>query len=393
MAISKLTVNARAGSLRQCLEGVRTYESFVPAPLPPQPPLVVDEDMLRVLVDAHRALAELEGVMSALAQRRTVLSHLMQLEALSSCRIEGSAVTQEDLWDPRLDSEKDDKIGEVLDLLQATVDAINVIKTPNRPLTLAMFCVAHAVLMRRHPDKSPGAFRQKQAWITSVKGAGQKPIFVPPAVDDMQKALADLERFWSEGTAMDPLIKAALIHYQFETIHPFIDGNGRVGRLLVCLYLMQTGVITLPLLPLTYALNLNRRDYYDALTAVREKGDFQDWVKFFLEMTTIAAQNALQTVRQLESLHRKNVARIEAQATRPEQRRKWLEFLAYLEKQPVVELKQAAHDLQVTFPTISKLAAEFVSLGLLKETTGKKRDRLFSYMEILTILRKDDRPL
>ena len=202
----------------------------------------------------------------------------------------------------------------------------------------------------------------------------------------MQNAMSDLEKYINETDQTDPLIKIALIHYQFETIHPFLDGNGRIGRLMVNLFLKENQLLSYPTLYISYFLKRNRIEYYDRLTEVREKGNFEQWIKFFLQGIYESAEDSIKTIDALEALHNKYLAAIAAVDTRTGILKK---LFAYLEQTPIIDIKKTAIALGSAYNTTSTAVKKLIELGVLAQVDNSKRERSFAYEEYLAILRKD----
>jgi len=205
-------------------------------------------------------------------------------------------------------------------------------------------------------------------------------------VQDMEKAMTDLERYMNENNEYDPLIRVALIHYQFETIHPFLDGNGRIGRLLILLYLMEQKMLCKPVVYISYFLKKNQVEYYDRISEVRRKGNYEQWVKFFLEAVSKAAADSMESIQQLSALHDRNLALL------PETRRGRNNVRAvfdYIEQHPIIDIKRTAAELDISYNTAASAVKKLVELGILQETTNAARNRVFAYEEYLAILRKD----
>ena len=198
--------------------------------------------------------------------------------------------------------------------------------------------------------------------------------------------MSDLERYMNENVEYDPLIRAALIHYQFETIHPFLDGNGRIGRLLILLYLMEQKVLSKPVIYISYFLKKNQVEYYDRISEVRRSGNFEQWIKFFLEAVSKAATDSLESIRQLSILHDKNIARLPISNRKKDNLRAVFE---YIEQYPIIDIKRTAKELGISYNTAAMVVKKLVELGILQETTNRARNRVFAYEEYLDILRKD----
>lgn len=387
----------RSGQLRQNLSGNQAYFSFLPAPLPPAPAIKVDSDMEVLLRKIHIGIGYLKGLETFIPNKEFFQLINIRKEALFSSQVEGSQATLDDLFDSTIDENANRDISDVIDNVHAVSFAVKKILDPNSlPLCMRLLREAHEVLLThsRGRDKNPGQFRSSQNWIGPTGCTLTTASYVPPNLDDMNKALSDLENFiHSDNPQMNPFIKVALIHYQFETIHPFLDGNGRIGRLLILLYLIHAGVLASPLLYISYFLKLHRSEYYDLMMNVRQYGNYEEWVKFFLKATDAAITDTTNSIQQLCSLHSKNHQKILDSTSRVSTQNRWMKFLSYLEHNPIIEIKLTAQKLDLSFPTTSKLVMSFLDLGILKEVTGRHRSRVFAYDDYLTILRKDSTPL
>jgi Fic family protein len=299
-----------AGKFNKNLSSDAAYESFSPAPLPPNPPLQLDADSLNLLIAANKSVALLEGLSSRIPNVNLLISMYVRKEALMSSQIEGTQATLEDVLDPLIDENANRDVAEVINYIKATDFSIARLK--ELPLCNRLIKETHAVLMEgsRGQEKNPGEFRYSQNWIGGQGSTLKNARFIPPAPEDMTQAISDLEKYINGDDELDVLIRVALIHYQFETIHPFLDGNGRVGRLLITLYLMEKGVLTTPALYISYFLKKNRIEYYDRLSEVRRNGNYEQWVKFFLQAIYESAEDATLTIDKLTVLHDKNIATI-----------------------------------------------------------------------------------
>ena len=389
----------RSGQLRQNLFGDQAYFSFLPTPLPPNPPIEVDAETSALLRKIHTDIGFLKGKESS-SDLSLFLAMYVRKEALFSSQIEGTQAILDDILDPTIDKNANRDVTEVIDNVQAVFFAVKHIQDPSTsalPLCMRLLRETHKMLLTRcrGRDKNPGEFRSSQNWIGPTGCSLTTGFYVPPNLEDMNQALSDLEKFFYQETPyLDPLIKSALIHYQFETIHPFLDGNGRIGRLLILLYLIHAGVLTSPLLYISYFLKLHRADYYDHMMAVRRDGDYETWVKFFLKATNAALTDTISSIQKLCDLHEINHQKIcNASTTRKSTQQRWLNFLTYLEHNPIIEIKTTAKQFEMSFPTASKLIMKFVEFGILQETTGRHRSRAFAYESYLSILRKNGEPL
>lgn len=375
----------RAGFYKSNLSGKMAYKSFVPNPLPPVPPIELTEDIVNLLVKANTQLAILESIASRIPKVELFISMVVRKEALMSSQIEGTQATLEDVLDPTLDANTNRNVADVINYIKATEYAINRLHT--LPLSNRLIKETHAVLMKgvRGQEKSPGEFRYSQNWIGGQGSTLKNTRYIPPSPDDMVDAMYDLEKYINAEDELDPLIRAALIHYQFETIHPFLDGNGHVGRLLITLFLMEQKVLTTPALYISYFLKKNRVEYYARMTEVRTKGNYEQWIKFFLQAVMESAEDAIATIDRLIILHDANVVLI-SQMGRAS--KNVMLVFNYLESNPIIEIRKTAETLGVTFNTVSSAVNRLVDAGILTHTSNNNRNRTFAYEAYLNLLRK-----
>jgi Fic family protein len=291
----------------------------------------------------------------------------------------------EDVLDPLIDKNANRNVAEVINYIKATEFAIARLK--ELPLCNRLIKEAHAVLMAgtRGQEKSPGEFRYSQNWIGGHSSTLKNARFIPPTPEDMVKAMSDLEKYINGDDELDVLICTALIHYQFETIHPFLDGNGRIGRLLITLYLMAKGVLSTPALYISYFLKKNRIEYYDRLSEVRRNGNYEQWVKFFLQAIYESAEDATIAIDNLTVLHDKNIASIKGMGRAAKTATR---LFSYLEENPIIEIRKTADALDTTFKTIADSVRRLCDMGILTQSSGEQRNRIFSYTAYLDILRK-----
>ncbi len=378
-------MNNRAGHLRTNLSGEMAYQSFVPTPLPPSPSIEMTEDMLNLLIRANSQLAVLEDVATRIPNVNLFVSMYVRKEALMSSQIEGTQATLEDVLDPMIESNTNRNVADVVNYIKATEFAVN--RLNDLPLCNRLLKETHAVLMEgvRGQEKNPGEFRHSQNWIGGQGSTLRNARYIPPCPDDMIEAMSDLEKYINADDQMDVLIRTALIHYQFETIHPFLDGNGRVGRLLITLFLMEQKVLTTPALYISYFLKKNRVEYYDRMTEVREKGNYEQWVKFFLQALTESAEDATSTIDELIALHEKNIDVI---AKMGRSAKNAMLVFEYLEANPIIEIGKTAESLGMAFNTVSGAVKRLADAGILKQSAKVSRNRTFSYEDYLEILRK-----
>ena len=375
----------RSGKYIENMTGEAMYKSFQPSALPPEPPLDINECLLKKLVEANRQLAQLDTASQLIPDIDLFVSMYVRKEALMSSQIEGTQCTLEDILDPQLDASANADVSEVINYVKAARFALKRLET--LPICSRLLRETHAVLMEgvRGQEKNPGEFRRSQNWIGPAGSSLKNARYIPPNVEDMEIAMSDLEKYINESDKYDPLIQAALIHYQFETIHPFLDGNGRIGRLLILLYLMEKKLLSKPVIYVSYFLKMNQIEYYDRISEVRRNGNYEQWVGFFLEAVASAAQDALESVGKLSALHEKNISRLPKSNRRKDNVR---ELFDYLEQHPIIDIKQTAAALGLSYNTVSAAVKKLMELGILKETTNAARNRVFAYEEYLEILKQ-----
>ncbi len=377
----------RAGTFVSNLSGEMAYHSFRPAPLPPNPPIALSAELMAKLIDANRKLAVLDGLSLRIPDMDLFVSMYVRKEALLSSQIEGTQCTLDDILNPLLAENTNRNVSDVVNYIKATDFALSRLK--ELPLCNRLIRETHAVLMSgvRGQEKSPGEFRYSQNWIGGQGSTLRNARYIPPNPEDMQTAMSDLEKYMHSEDTLDPLVQAALIHYQFETTHPFLDGNGRVGRLLITLFLMEKGILSHPALYISYFLKLNRTEYYDRMTQVRKTGDYEQWILFFLEALADSADDGIRTIDRLTALHQESMKQFEGLPKR--QMANVLKLFAYIEKNPIIEITKTAASLGISYNTTSKLVSLFVTQGILQQTNQSGKAKVYSYVKYLDILRKD----
>ena len=377
----------RAGTLVGNLSGEMAYESFRPAPLPPNPPIEVSGELLTKLIDANKKIATLEGLSSRIPNMGLFVSMYVRKEALLSSQIEGTQCTLEDILNPLIEENTNRDVSDVVNYIRATEFALERLKT--LPLCNRLIKETHAVLLEsvRGQEKNPGEFRYSQNWIGGQGSTLKNARYIPPNPEDMLTAMSDLEKYINSDDTLDPLIQAALIHYQFETTHPFLDGNGRVGRLLITLFLMEKDILSTPALYISYYLKMNRIEYYDRMTQVRRTGDYEQWISFFLQAFADSAEDAIHTIDRLTALHDKSTKLFDSLTKR--QRTSVLKVFSYLESNPIIDIQKTATTLEMSYNTVSKVVSILIEDGILKQTDKSGKAKIYSYTEYLDILRKD----
>ncbi|MFN8619088.1 MAG: Fic family protein [Dehalococcoidia bacterium] len=355
-----------------------SYEYFVPKPLPPDPSLQYDSELLSLLSRADQELGRLDGVIRTVPDPDLFVAMYVRQEAVLSSQIEGTQSTLEDLLSNELEPESTSRASDVGEIVNY-VSAMNhgLARLPEFPLSLRLIREIHGELLRsgRGAERRAGDFRDQQNWL----GAGRVPIeratYVPPPVPEMHQALDAMERFLHDDPRMPDLVYVGLAHAQFETVHPFFDGNGRVGRLLITFLLMHRGVLHRPLLYLSVYLKENRAEYYDRLTAIRRRGDWEGWLRFFLRGVAQTAAEATETAQRIFELRERHRSRV----LDGHLGSNGLKLLSLLFASPLVNVKFVSARIDVSFATANKLIARFEELGLVTEITGQRRSRRFRY--------------
>lgn len=374
----------RSGEYINNLTGEAMYKSFRPAPLPPV--LNTDDEMVSQLTSATKALATLDTLSSYIPNMNLFISMYVRKEALLSSQIEGTQATLEDVLDPLIENNANQNVADVVNYIKAAEFALERMNT--LPLCNRLIKETHAVLMSgvRGQEKNPGEFRTSQNLIGAAGSSLKNARYIPPNPDDMINAMSDLEKYINSDDSLDVLIQAALLHYQFETIHPFLDGNGRVGRLLITLFLMEKKVLNSPALYISYYLKKNRIEYYDRMSEVRNKDNYEQWIKFFLNAIKESAIESVDTIKKLSELHDSNIEKINAMGRAAKNAHAVFD---YLEQNPIIDIGKTAGELKLAFSTVSLAVNRLVDAGILIKTNNANRNRVFSYEDYLAILRKD----
>lgn len=377
----------RAGTFRRTQDGPAEYVAFLPAPLPPDPPLDLDAELHQLLDRANQALGRLDGITLLLPDPSQFLYSFVRKEAVLSSQIEGTMSSLSDLLlfeNEVAPGAPVEDIEEAVNYIAAMNLGIESIESGRLPLCNRLLREVHGLLLRsgRGSDKAPGEFRRSQNWLGGTRPGNAR--YVPPPWEEVEAAMSALERFLHDDPSPSPvLIKAALAHVQFETIHPFLDGNGRVGRLLMTLLLVEQGVLRRPLLYLSLYLKRNRDAYYEHLQAVRTDGAWEDWLRFFLEGVIEVASSTAETTRFIVEMIERDRQRIHglgrgaATALR-------VHDLAV--RRVVVRPPIAARQLELSEPPIYRAITRLEEAGILREVTGKARGKTYVYGEYMDIL-------
>ena len=381
------------GFYAQSIAGSETVRAFVPHPLPPTPALDLGGARQQLLEQATLAVGRLDAISTLLPDPQLFLYAYVRREAVLSSQIEGTQSSLSDLLLFELDEAPGvpfDDVQEVSNYIAALEHGMGRLRE-GFPLCNRLLREMHAHLMQgaRGNDKAPGEFRRSQNWIGGTRPGNAR--FVPAPPQELEACMAALERYLhNTADGLPTLVRAALAHVQFETIHPFLDGNGRLGRLLIALMLHRGGLLQEPLLYLSLYLKQHRAAYYELLGRVRTHGDWEAWVDFFLEGVQQTATGAVSTAQRLVALFAQDTQRVQASASTAAST---LQVLGCLRQRPVCALKQLASASGLSFPTASKAVQTLVGLGLVHELTGQRRNRVFVYSAYLAILNEGGEPL
>jgi Fic family protein len=376
----------RAGTFIQQQAGPEGYAAFIPAPLPPDPPLDFGPEMQRIHEEAVHALGQLEGVSRTMDPDRLLYIYVRK-EAVLSSQIEGTQSTLSDLLAYESEAVPGTPLHDVEEVsryVAALYHGLERIRSGELPLSLRLIREIHGVLMQagRGSAQDPGEFRRTQHWIGGTRPGNAR--FVPPPPHEMGPALDNLEKFLHDRYGRTPaILKAGLAHAQFETIHPFVDGNGRVGRLLMSLLFGAERVLRQPFFYFSLYLKENRADYYDALQRVRTHGDWEGWMRFYLVGVGAVARQATETTVALRALFEEDQQRVLGLGRAAGSA---LRVYDLLKQRVIVSAPKAARELGLTWPTVNSALQRLEQLGIVLEATGKARDRLYVYRRQLELL-------
>ena len=364
------------------------YKAFIPSELPPSPSVVIEGELKEALDDANPMLTRLDELGSSLPNIDLFVAMHVRKEALLSAQIEGTQASLEDIFNVESNVEVPNitEVTEVINYIKALHYGAK--KLDSLPMSLRLIKELHTLLLEDTSGntKSPGEFRRSQNWIGYTLFTAS---YVPPPPHMVTELMGSLEKYLHSDSSLPPLIDCALIHYQLETIHPFLDSNGRLGRLLITFYLQWKNILPSPLLYVSYYLKLHRQEYYDRLTMVRTTGNYEQWILFFLKGVSVTCVSALKTIREILSLQEemrsflfKNNASISAM--------KLMHHLYYV---PVIRISDVQKVCEVSFQGASNTVKEFEAWGILKEVTGKKRSKRYAFKRYIKMLSKGAEPL
>ncbi|MBZ0273103.1 Fic family protein [bacterium] len=378
------------GTIERAVVGGENVRAFIPRPLPPaKPPLALDDETRRLLGDAEIALAHLDLTAEIVPSVDWFIYGFDRKEAVTSSQIEGTQATLIDVLEYEAHADPEPLGGEdareVLNYLRALTFARRELRRKSGlPISMRLLNGAHARLMRgvRGKNKQPGEIRRTQNWIGGTRPGNA--VHVPPPPNRLRETLSDFEKYIHADDALPPIVRTGLAHVQFETIHPYLDGNGRIGRLLVTLLIEHWGLLSKPLLYLSVYFKRHRAEYYHRLSAVRTDGDWEGWTKFFLEGVVTIAREASDSATELVALVSRDRARM---LDTPSASVYSARLFERLPSRPIITVARVMTLLDTTRPTATKAIAALVDAGILRETSGRKRDRIFAYKAYLDRLR------
>ena len=366
------------------------YKAFIPANLPPSPPIKITKGREEKIKQSTILLARLDALGYALPNSNLFVSMYVRKEALLSSQIEGTQASLENIFDIEsgIIPKNINDVEEVVNYIKALNYGVKKLTT----LPMRLIKELHAILLKgtRDAQKNTGNFKTIQNWIGPAGTTVHEATFVPPPPQEAKKAIEQLELYLHKKSTLHPLVNCALIHYQFETIHPFLDGNGRIGRLLITFYLMWNKLLHKPLLYLSYYFKRHRQEYYDRLNMVRNKGDYEQWVSFFLDSVMETAKIAVDDIKKILHLKEKHKQKLWARNITSPLAIMLLDKLFYT---PIISIVDVQQFFDVSYQAAANLVKQFEDSGILKEITGKKRAKRYAYTEYLSILAKGTKPI
>lgn len=369
----------KSGVYKTNFSGESEYKSFCPTDLNEIIFDNFDNQTIALLTKANYLLGKLNELSDQIIDIDQFIGSYVRKEALYSSQIEGTQATLEDVLDIKNENSVNADIEETINNVKAINYAISLLD--ELPLCNRSLKMTHKVLMNgvRGNDKNPGEFRKSQNWIGHSGSTLKNAKYIPPNLEDLDKCLSDLEKYINNDSNIDSLIKAALIHYQFETIHPFLDGNGRIGRILIIIFLISEKKLKYPCLYISYYLKRNQYEYYQRMSDVRLRDDYIQWIDFFLQGIIEICEESIDCIKSLVELRNCNKQKIKVSDY-------WL--LSYLEKNPIIDSKKTSIELNIDYYKVNRTVNKFVENGILIVNNTAKKNRTYSYNDYINILKK-----
>lgn len=360
----------------------KRYVTYEPNKLPNLSELEITSEMIDLLGEASKLLGILDGMSKSIPNIDLFISSYVRKEAILSSQIEGTQTSLIDVLDPSIDENANQDVLDVVNYTKALNFALNKLK--NYPLCNTLLKQTHEILLSdtRGSNKNPGEFRKTQNWIGSQGCTLNDARYIPPTPEFMIEAMSDLEKYinYNEDNI---LIKTSLAHYQFETIHPFLDGNGRIGRMLITLILLNNKTISQPIIYVSYYLKKNRVEYYDRLESVRKTGNYEQWILFFLKAIKETCKDSIQTIEKILSLKSKcdKLIQNESKSTK--------KVYGFIWENPIIEITKTSTELDLSFNTVNSAIKKLISYNILKLESKTPRNKVFHFDQYLDILKKD----
>ena len=370
----------KSGFYKVNFTGEAEYKSFFPTNLQEIKFDSFDTHTMKLLVKANFLLGQLNGMSSNIVDMNQFIASYVRKEALFSSQIEGTQATLEDILNAENETSLNADVEEVVNYVKAINYAIELLD--DYPICNRYIRMVHEVLMNgvRGKEKNPGEFRRSQNWIGHAGSSLKNAKYIPPSVEDMNECMSELEKYINDDNNIDDLIKIALIHYQFETIHPFLDGNGRIGRMLIILYLIYKNKLNYPCLYISYYLKRNQIEYYQRMSDVRNRNDYLQWIEFFLTGIIEMCNESMECIKKLVDLRDVNKNKIKENDL-------WL--LEFLEVNPIVDAKKTSELLNIDYYKVNRTLLKFVENGILKINNASKRKRSYVYEDYINILKEE----
>lgn len=378
-------MNNKAGKYITNLTGDASYKSYKPTDLPVD--IKISAKLQNKIIKTYSILSKLDALVFAIPNIDLYVSMYVRKEALLSSIIEGTQCTLDDILNPNAENNSNLDVKDVINYVKAIDYSIE--QLGKTPICNRLLKQTHKILLKdvRGKEKNPGEFRKSQNWIGPSNSSIKDAKYIPPNVEDMKAAINALETYINEqNDDIDLLLKIGLIHYQFETIHPFLDGNGRIGRLLITLLLIENKILSKPVIYISYFLKKNQIEYYNQMSEVRRTGNYEMWLEFFVDALYESSKDSLETVEKLIKLHNKNSNKLVETNRKKDNLRQVFE---YIEQYPIINITDTAKDLNISYNTVVTCIDKLVELKILKPTNKQLRNKIYAYEEYLDILRKD----